>query len=76
MVVARGASLVSAAQSSDAGLGDADTDEGPQFGVGGGGSSEHHLPNHSSTLEPHGTGGTGGSSSSSSSSSSSDSKHH
>ena len=76
VVVARGVSLVSAAQSSDAGLGDAEADDeaddAHHLGRGGeGGSSNHHssavpVSNHS-TGDKGGRGGAGGTS---------DSKHH
>ena len=73
VVVARGVSLVSAAESSDAGVWDARVDDEHPSDAGHAGAPNHHQPNTS-----HGTGGTGGTGggSSSSSSSSDNSKHH
>jgi hypothetical protein len=66
VVVARGVTLVSAAQSSDAGLEDAGDHEPHHFGVGGG-SFDHHPGAH------HSMSGTGGSNSNGSTD---NSKHH
>jgi hypothetical protein len=68
VIVARGASLVSAAQSTDAGVGDAQADEGSHVGTGSGDSSDRHTSNRS-TPDPHDKDDKD-------SSSTNDSKHH
>lgn len=52
VIVARGATLVSAAQSSDAGFADAERDAASHDDTADGGASDHH-PSNRSTPDPH-----------------------